>query len=267
MKSKFAATAVAVIGVGLAGVAHAQITSFATFSALTADNFYYQNASGSNASASSAFYSIGSPTGTTAAPVEVDFSFINLGSTYDDAVSNVVADLTWSSSSSTAAQSGFGLAIQSANTGTFTITSTTSIKLGSITYAAGSVLLAGTYTGGSISGTQGSTSGGFDVSNESGGTLTFTSDFLNFADVSEVDAALNLTSATTAGSTNKGLSSVAYGTDALRTFKTDAGGSFSADPEPTANGVPEPASWAMMLLGVAGIGGMIRRRGGAAAAI
>jgi PEP-CTERM motif len=269
MKTSLIATAaVALLGAGLAGAAHADITTFATFSALTADNFYLKNASSSNKSANSSFYTIATPGSTTAGTVGVEFSFINLGSVYDNTVKNVVADLNWTSASSSAAQNAFGLAIQPNNGGSFTITSTAPITLGSTTYAAGSVLLAGTYTGGGISGAKGSTSGGFDVSSAagSGGTVTFTSAFLTFNDETSLDAALNLTSVTTPGA-NAGLASEAYGTDGLETFKTDVGGSFSADPGAQTIGVPEPASWAMMLLGLGAIGGLLRRRSVIAGAI
>jgi hypothetical protein len=265
MKTKLAATAVlALFGAGLASAAQADITTFATFSALTTDNFYLKNGNTSNKSKNSSFYTIATPTSTAAGTVKVEFSFINLGSIYDNTVKNVMANLTWTSASSSAAQSAYGLAIQPNNGGSFTITSTAPIKLGDITYAAGSVLLAGTYTGGALSGALGSTSGGFDVSSAagSGGALTFTSSFVTFKNENSLDAALNFTSVIDNGKTNYGLNSDEYGVDALQSFKTDVGGSFSADPGPQTIGVPEPVSWAMLLLGMATIGGLLRRRPG-----
>jgi hypothetical protein len=265
MGTKIAATAVAaLIGMGIAQSANAGVTTFATFSALGGDNFYFQNASAQNTSANSSFFSIPTSTSTAAGTTEVDFSFINLGSTVDTAVQNVVADLTWTSSSSTAAQAAFGQAIQQGIGGQFVITSTAPITLNGKTFAAGSVLLSGTFGGGTLSGAQGSTSGGFDVSNGSGGTLTFTSDFLKFAPTSSVGSALNFTSGTTA--TGQGLSSQAFGTDALESFSMDAGGSFSSAPAPI-TGVPEPASWAMIILGMGMMGSVLRRRVAPAAAI
>lgn len=264
MKTKLAATAAAaVLAMGLATGASAEVTTFATFSALGGDNFYFQNASAQNTSADSSFFSIPTSGSTSAGTSQVDFSFINLGTTFDGAVQNVVANLNWNSSSTSAAQSAVGLAIQPGVDGSFTITSTAPITLDGKTYATGSVLLAGTFTGGTLSGPQGSTSGGFDVSNGSAGTLTFTSDFLKFAPSANLGSALNFTSATTPS--GQGLGSLNYGSDALESFSLDAGGSFSSVPIP--NGVPEPASWAMLLLGMGLIGGVLRRRPAPAEAI
>jgi hypothetical protein len=109
----------------------------------------------------------------------------------------------------------------------------------------------------------GSTSGGFDVANGSGGTLTFTSDFLKFAPSASLGSALNFTSAITPA--GQGLNSLGFGSDALESFNLDAGGSFSSVPLP--NSVPEPASWAMLLLGMGLIGGVLRRRPGLAEAV
>ena len=264
MATKIAATAVAaLVGVGVAQSATAGVTTFATFSALGGDNFYFQNASASNTSADSSFFSIPTSGSTSAGTAQVDFSFINLGAAVDGAVQNVVANLTWTSSSSTAAQSAAGLAIQPGIGGNFVITSTAPITLDGKAYAAGSILLAGTFNGGTLSGAQGSTLGGFGVSNGSDGALTFTSDFLKFAPSASLGSSLNFTSGTTAS--GQGLSSLNYGSDALQSFSMDAGGSFSSAPSPIA-GVPEPASWAIMLLGMGLVGGVLRRRSGAAAA-
>lgn len=257
--TKLAATAIAaLLSCGLAQGANAAVTTFATFSALGGDNFYFQNASPSNTSADSSFFTIPTSSSTTAGTAQVDFSFINLGTAYDSAVDNVVANLTWTSSSTTAAQTAFGQAIQSGIGGQFVITSTAPITLDGKTYAAGSVLLAGTFSGGTLSGAVGSSSGGFDVSNGSGGALTFTSDFLKFAPAASLGSALNFTSGET--STGAGLSSLDYGSDALESFSMDAGGSFSSVPEPN-SAVPEPASWAMIILGMGLMGSVLRRRG------
>jgi hypothetical protein len=53
---------------------------------------------------------------------------------------------------------------------------------------------------------------------------------------------------------------VASGAYHLQSQEFAPNGNFSADPEPTINGVPEPAAWALMMVGVGAVGGMVRRR-------
>jgi hypothetical protein len=257
MDAKIAATAVAaLLGLGLAPGASAA-TTFATFSALGSENFYFQNASPSNKSADSSFFTIPTSSSKDAGTTQVDFSFINLGSVYDSTVKDVVANLTWTSSSMTAAQTAFGQAIQPGLGGQFSITSTTALTLDGKTYAAGSVLLSGTFSGGTLSGALGSTSGGFDVNNGSGGTLTFTSDFLKFAPTASLGTALNFTAGSAGG--GHGLESKDFGSYALESFKLDSGGSFSSVPLPNSP-VPEPAAWSMIILGMGMMGSVLRRR-------
>src|ERR1700757_2580608 len=130
MKMKLAAAAAAAMAsLCLATGASAEVTTFATFSALGGDNFYFKNASSQNTSANSSFFSIPTSGSKTPGTAEVDFSFINLGAAYDSTVKNVVADLTWTSSSTTAAENSYGQAIQSGVGGQFVITSTAPITL------------------------------------------------------------------------------------------------------------------------------------------
>jgi hypothetical protein len=250
-----AAALASALALGAAMPAQAAITTFATMSALTQDNIYFKNASTTNKSASATIYSIATSTATVPGSVGVKFSFINEGAALDTAVSGVNATFALSAATTTAAQNAFGYLIQPGINGTFSLLSTTAITVGSHTYAAGSNLLSATFTGAGIAGPKGSTSGSMDANNQnSGSTIVYTSDFVTFSPGASLDGAFSLTSITAA------LADVQAGTYALKTFKGDAGGSFSADPVPTANFVPEPASWALMLVGFGAVGGIARRR-------
>jgi hypothetical protein len=53
---------------------------------------------------------------------------------------------------------------------------------------------------------------------------------------------------------------------ALSTFRAQAGGSLQSDPAPTFVAVPEPATWAMMIVGMGLVGFARRRRSNVVAA-
>ena len=240
--------------------AHAVITTFATFSALTTDNFYFKNALSNNKSSSASLYSIATPTSTVPGSVLVKFSFINEPVALDTAVNGVKAKFTYNGAvTNTGAVSLGGFLIQPGVSGSFSFLTTTPITVGTHVYATGSNLLSATFfSGGSIAGPNNTTSGTFDANNQAAGsTLAYTSDFVTFSPGASLDASYSLTAIQAA------LNRVTS-TSALRTFKADAGGSFSADPVPLANGVPEPASWALMIVGMGMMGAMTRRRRGAA---
>ena len=234
--------------------AQATITTFATMSALTTDNIYFKNASSAGKSSNATLYSIATSTSKVPGSTNVAFSFINDGAALDNAVSGAKAVFTLNASTSTPAQNAAGFLIQPGLSGSFSLLSKTAITVGHTTYAAGSNLLTGVFTGASVAGPRASTSGSIDANNQNAGsTIVYTSDFLTFQPNSSLDGAFSLTSITAA------LSKVA-GNYALKTFKADAGGSFSSEPAPTVNGVPEPASWALLLVGFGAVGGMVRRR-------
>ena len=107
-------------------------------------------------------------------------------------------------------------------------------------------LLTGVYTLAHITGT--GSSGSFHDS-VAIGTLTYTSDII--------------TSLSLAGNQDFSFALVSINPDlsfspgrSLKTFKSAASGAFSA------NLVPEPATWAIMLIGLGGIGAALRRRRG-----
>ena len=239
--------------------AHSAITTFATFSATTADNFYFKNGVTDSTSNSASLYSITTPTSTVPGSVLVKFSFINEGVLLDTAISGVNAVFTYNGTvHHTGALSFGGFLVQPGVSGTFSFKTTAPVIISGHNFAAGSNLLSATFfSGGTIAGPSGTTSGTFDANNQAAeSTLAYTSDFVTFAPGASLDASYSLTSITAA------LNRVTS-TAALRTFKADAGGSFSADPAPTAN-VPEPASWALMIIGMGLMGAMARRHRGAA---
>ncbi len=79
-----------------------------------------------------------------------------------------------------------------------------------------------------------------------GGTVTYTSDFLDFTGQTAGDFAVGLSGIT------PGFSAAAWTADSVGTFASDSAN--------IGNGVPEPATWAMMIIGFGGVGALMRRR-------
>ena len=106
-------------------------------------------------------------------------------------------------------------------------------------------LLTVTFTGAVLLG-MGTAAGVLD-SQPGGGTITFTSAFLDFSTTTAEDFALSFS----------GLSH-AFGS---ATWTADSTGTFASDSRnQPGGGVPEPASWAMMITGFGGVGALLRRR-------
>ncbi|GGI90585.1 hypothetical protein GCM10007973_28610 [Polymorphobacter multimanifer] len=131
-------------------------------------------------------------------------------------------------------------------TGNFSILANNPITANGIT---GFNLLSAVFTGGSVNGTVGSSAGSFGSSTEGGGTITYTSDFLSFDQISNSDFSLALTAVTNAFSTNG---------NRVNDFRATIGGQFSSEPLPSF--VPEPGTWAMLILGFGLVGVSARRR-------
>lgn len=236
--------------------ASAVIATFAQFSAASSaanvrwvNNGVASNSSVTNTSTGSGgyFYTTSSATSRVPAPVLVNFAFLQpvisaLGTVSANFFMNVAV-------TSTPATAAGAFRIQDIPSGSFSFTSTTALTVGGTTYAAGSNLLTGTFTSGAIFGT--ATSGSFS-GNSSDGTLVYTSDFLTFGPGSR-DYAMSLTSITPAIFRRSA-------TTSLRTFRAVAGGSFSADPAPIVNAVPEPEMWGLMVVGFGLVGVQVRRR-------
>ncbi|MFM9827641.1 MAG: PEPxxWA-CTERM sorting domain-containing protein [Sphingomonas sp.] len=226
--------------------ASAVITTFANFSAGPGGaNVQFLNAA-SNRNA--VFFTTATNSSTTLGARRVTFNFVP---SEFNAIGPVSA--LWSLSgavTNTAAVIRGTNIFQSNIAGSFSFISTSAITFGSTTYAAGSNLLSGTFTNATIAGQRNGSFGGF-----SGFTpvssITYTSDFLTFVPGSDYDFALALGEITPALN--------ATPSSALSTFRAVASGQFSSDPAPIA-AIPEPATWAMMIVGFGLVGGALRRR-------
>ena len=135
----------------------------------------------------------------------------------------------------------------------FTYTGAADLVVASHTYHTGANLLSGNFTGASISGPVNSTAGSVLDATSSGGDVTFTSDFLQFAPTGDKAFALELTSIADPLHANPG--------NSLDSFGAVSTGSFQSDLSITGGqGVPEAATWALMIVGFGGVGAMLRRR-------
>ena len=137
--------------------------------------------------------------------------------------------------------------------GTLSFTSTAAFTLGANSYAAGSNILSLTFTGGDLSGTVGATTGSAQVSIPGDSFTSVSSDFLSFPPVYLTDFSISLSNVTPrfAFGGPGGLGTQANGR--FNNFTARGSGDFTADM------VPEPETWAMMLLGF-GLVGFARRR-------
>lgn len=253
-----------------AAPASAEIATFANYSGVGGANMYWQRTgttysavgaaaqvaasrASALATAGGRFFTIATPTSTTAGAVAAKFTFLNpvlfaLGPL--DAAYSFDATAT----SGSVAQTAGGFVYQPIVSGTFSFTYTgaSDIIINHVVYHTGSNLLSATFTGGTIAGQSGATSGSATASTSVGGeTITYSSAFINFSRTTDQDLSISLSSIT------RGLSASPY--QALRSFAATTTGSFSTDPLPTlSSATPEPASWAMLVAGF-GLVGMARR--------
>ena len=163
--------------------------------------------------------------------------------------------LSASAPASDPAQTGLGQIAEQNLSGTFSFIYTGSAPLvvGTHTYTTGANLLTGTFTGAEIIGPNfGSTSSVQDAI-VTGGTVSFTSDIANFSPIGDKALSVELTSVLPLLSANP--------SNALSSFTAVSTGSFASDLAAGGGGggVPEPVTWATMLLGFGGIGLAARR--------
>lgn len=238
--SKFKLLALAAVAVtALGSVPAAAITTFASFTpADTSPNVRYTDGS--------LFTAIGGVGGVSA--VDVLFTFLVGG---NPALQGVSASYTLNATvpvDTLPAAGSFNLANAS---GVFSILTNEAINAGGTLYAAGSNLLSGSFGGGFLDGTVDGTSGVVRGSTDGGVSITFTSDFVNFDDVTQFDFSLPLTAVTQPFGPASG---------SVRDFTASMGGQFSSEPMPSIGGVPEPTTWAMLVLGFGLVGVTARRR-------
>jgi hypothetical protein len=111
-------------------------------------------------------------------------------------------------------------------------------------------LLTLTFTGATLTTTQGGGSGSL-IASTPGSSIVATSDFLTFAPNVQHDFSLALSALQPSFASN---GPSGYG----RNTRGNVSGTFASDPAPTA--VPEPATWAMLILGFGLVGVASRRR-------
>ncbi|TAL28794.1 PEPxxWA-CTERM sorting domain-containing protein [Phenylobacterium sp.] len=122
------------------------------------------------------------------------------------------------------------------------------------TFNTGANLLSGTFTNGWLS--VGGSSGGFaDSYGLTGGTVTLTSSVIPMNKLIDGDLGFSFS-----GLTPQAAIIGANGTRQLRDFRASAGANFSA------TAVPEPTTWALMIMGFGAAGAILRRRAAAVAA-
>ncbi len=143
---------------------------------------------------------------------------------------------------------------------TFTVTATQGFQLGSQFYNAGTILLqsVGNVTNTRIQGTVGGTTGSFVGSPGAGAAMTFTSPIFTFQPGTTFGFNFGLASLSPAFATTGSNQS-------LSSFRARLTGDFQSDPLPRLN-VPEPGTWAMMIVGMGLVGFARRRRNVAVAA-
>jgi hypothetical protein len=193
-------------------------------------------------------------TSTAPATTAVKFSFLDSLTGYSRSLAGELdAAFSLSAVSTSAVQSLGGYFFQNFESGTISYKLTTPVykldALGKATGPALTNLLTVTFQDALLSGASGSTAFLFSASTAES-PLSFTSDFLNFSDVPDMQA-FDFSIAGTASTP----SLARAGTNrSLRNFRAVSVGQFSASP------APEPVTWGMMLAGFGLVGGTMRAR-------
>jgi hypothetical protein len=257
MSFRRATIAVAILALSAVAAPVHAVTSIASYTTNGLTNIVWRR---SLSTTGGSLYTITTSTGTRAGATDVSFSFLQSGL---DTLTNLDAAFTFSATAASGnPDSTSGGSVTNAGLDgsfSFIYTGTDPLVVGSDTYNTGANLLSGTFTNADITGAIG---GKVGVA-EDAGSITYTSDLIDFSGSSNPSFSLDL------GPIGNKL---AYHLGkALRTFRaTNGDGSFAADSAVTISGnptgpinlpplgVPEPATWAMMLLGVGGIGAALR---------
>jgi hypothetical protein len=262
LKSLVALAPLAILALSATPAAAAE-TVFANVTANDGLNFRWLRGSAAGNGANAAFGTTASPTGTAlGADALVAFS-----------LSGAPAPLTTSalfsiagSSTNDAVGVTSGAFTQNLDSFSFTIKAQNAFTYSGIDILAGQTLLSGTVLNGRISGILGGSTGTLAADTALGSTVNFSSSPLfTFQPGTSFGFSFNLTGITP--NTGTGFVTASAAT-ALSTFRAQADGSLLSDPAPVfpaAGVIPEPDTWAMMIVGM-GLVGLARRRRTAAAA-
>jgi len=106
------------------------------------------------------------------------------------------------------------------------------------------------FTNGLLSATQ--NNGSMTFASTGTSAITYTSDFLDFTNVLSEDFALSFS-----GSNPNFLAPLG---SSSHSFTMSGSGTFNAEPAPVVPGVPEPASWGLMVMGFGALGASMRGR-------
>jgi hypothetical protein len=239
------------VGAMAATMSLASVAEAATFAAFTtggkARNVRWENKSGSS---DGDFYSTDAAGNKSS--VQVNFKFLAGGAPAGlaAAVQLVPADFNLDSfETGNPVNNTGGVLTQPGIQGhfSFTYVGIPDIVVGLTHYSTGANLLSGVFQLGEIQGRSGSSAGGFMGATASGSIISMTSDFMSFAGSLQRDFSISMTSISPVLDAAAG--------KALRSFRASAGGAFS-----TASAVPEPSTWAVMIVGAAMVGAASRRR-------
>jgi len=248
MKTLTTLASAAALALSLAAVsapAHAAV--IAQFTPDTnASDFKWINDGANNTGAGGHFFTVSDNASTVAQGVATHFSFLDPSLALLSSISAVFkVDATVSA---TPATNNSGLLTQSGLTGTFSFIyagpTIDNFNGSGITLFQNSNLLSGVFGNATIEGSSGS--GSANLAAVNGGTMTFTSDFLSPTRLKAgtEEFAFNLLSTTPKFGKKTGA--------ALQGFSSNGGGNFSAD------AVPEPATWGLMIVGFGGLGALAR---------
>jgi len=234
---------------GLLAAAPSEATTFADYSA--ADSFNNIQWTQSDAGTGGTL----SATSATSNSADVYFSFLAPSLL---SLSHLQAKLTFTGTAADGnpATSFAGILAQPNLAGTFSFIyeGASDLTANGHTYHTGANLLSGTFGGAAIVGQDGATSGSTLDATSSGGTLTFTSDFLTFLATGDRSFSLSMTSILDPLHANPGQSLDSFGAVSTGSFQADISGGGGQ------GGVPEPATWALMILGFGAVGLTLRRR-------
>ena len=219
------------------------LTTFGSSSVVTTPNLYYVN---SGSAANSQLYTTNGavvPAGSALSVFSVSsavIGFLPLAATLTNFTLNAsVPTLTGFTAGSPFSISGVS--------GSFSFTALAPVTVGMNT---GVNILTAAFTNATLAGTFGSSSISLS-GNDSVGTLIYSSDFLDFSNVDSVAFALT-------GNTTNPLS--VSPTGRLATFRSSVNGNFASNPPPSLPIVPEPETWAMLVIGFGLVGVTMRRR-------